>query len=154
MTIEKLIRRPVEALPPTASCAEGAQLMRDARVGSVIVSGDQRRLGIVTALWAIGVFLLAVVQIPTLVLLVPIAVYVFYTSSTIVAVLFLIWVVVVGSSDNVLKPILLGRGVDVPMVVIFVGAIGGFVLNGIIGLFVGAVLLAVGYTLLTAWVAE
>ncbi len=48
MTIEKLIRRPVEALPPTASCAEAAQLMRDAGVGSVIVSEDNRPLGIVT----------------------------------------------------------------------------------------------------------
>ena len=106
------------------------------------------------ALWAIGVFLLAVVQVPTVVLLIPVAVYVFYTSSTVVAVLFLIWSLVVGSSDNVLKPMLLGRGVDVPMLVIFMGAIGGFILNGIIGLFVGAVVLAVGYTLLKAWIEE
>jgi predicted PurR-regulated permease PerM len=50
-----------------------------------------------------------------------------------------------------LKPLLLGRGVDVPMLVIFMGAIGGFILEGIIGLFIGAVLLAVGYTLSGAW---
>jgi predicted PurR-regulated permease PerM len=106
------------------------------------------------ALWAIGVFLLAVVQVPTVVLLIPVAIYVFYTSSTVVAVLFLIWSIVVGSSDNVLKPMLLGRGVDVPMLVIFMGAIGGFILNGIIGLFVGAVVLAVGYTLLRAWLED
>ena len=103
------------------------------------------------ALWAIGVFLLAVVQVPTVVLLIPVSIYVFYTSSTVVAVLFLIWSVVVGSSDNVLKPMLLGRGVDVPMLVILLGAIGGMMLSGIIGLFVGAVVLALFYQLLVAW---
>ena len=102
-------------------------------------------------LWALGVLLLAVVQLPTLLLLGPIAAYVSSTSSTLVAVLFLIWSVVVGLSDNVLKPLLLGRGADVPMLVIFMGTIGGFVLNGIIGLFVGAVVLALGYTLFKAW---
>ena len=60
----------------------------------------------------------------------------------------------VGMSDNVLKPLLLGRGVEVPMLIIFMGAIGGFILEGIIGLFVGAVVLAVGYTLFRAWLEE
>jgi len=53
--------------------------------------------------------------------------------------------------DNVLKPILLGRGADVPMLVIFVGAIGGFLSSGIIGLFLGAVVLALGYKLFLTW---
>jgi len=60
----------------------------------------------------------------------------------------------VGLSDNFLKPLLLGRGVDVPMLVIFMGAIGGFVLDGIIGLFLGAVMLALGYKLFDAWLGE
>jgi predicted PurR-regulated permease PerM len=59
--------------------------------------------------------------------------------------------VIIGLSDSVLKPLLMGRGTDVPMLVIFLGAIGGFVLEGIIGLFVGAVVLSVGYTLFTSW---
>jgi predicted PurR-regulated permease PerM len=104
--------------------------------------------------WALLVFLAAVVQIPALLVLGPIIAYVFATSSTLVAVLFGVWTLAVSLSDNVLKPILLGRGVDVPMLVIFVGAIGGFILGGIIGLFVGAVLLAVGYTLFNAWVED
>lgn len=53
--------------------------------------------------------------------------------------------------DNVLKPLLLGRGVDVPMVVIFLGAIGGMLLSGIVGLFVGAIVLALGYKLFQTW---
>jgi predicted PurR-regulated permease PerM len=105
-------------------------------------------------LWALLVLLMAVVQIPTVLLLGPIIVYVFATSSTVIAVLFAIWSTAVGLSDNVLKPMLLGRGVDVPMLVIFMGAIGGFILEGIIGLFVGAVVLAVGYTLFQAWVED
>jgi predicted PurR-regulated permease PerM len=105
-------------------------------------------------LWALLVLLMAVVQIPVTLLLVPIIVYVFATSSMVVAVPFAIWTLAVSLIDNVLKPMLLGRGVDVPMLVIFIGAIGGFVLEGIIGLFVGAVVLAIGYTLFKAWLEE
>ena len=105
-------------------------------------------------LWVLLILLLAVVQIPTLLLLGPIIVYVFATGSTMVAVLFAIWSIAVGLSDNVLKPMLLGRGVDVPMLVIFLGAIGGFILQGIVGLFVGAVVLAVGFTLFKAWIED
>jgi predicted PurR-regulated permease PerM len=70
------------------------------------------------------------------------------------AVLFLVWCVLVGISDNILKPVLLGRGVDLPMLVIFMGAIGGVLTSGILGLFVGPVVLALGYTLFMLWVAE
>ena len=105
-------------------------------------------------LWALLVLLLAVIQLPPLLVLAPVIVYVFSTSSTVVAVVFAVWSVLVGISDTFLKPILMGRGVDVPMLVIFMGAIGGFMLDGIIGLFVGAVVLALGYTLFTAWLEE
>ena len=84
----------------------------------------------------------------------PIIIYVFSTADTVTAVLFMIWSVLVGLSDNLLKPILLGRGVQVPMVVIFIGAIGGFITSGIIGLFVGATILTLGYKLFLAWLRE
>jgi predicted PurR-regulated permease PerM len=103
---------------------------------------------------ALLVLLVSMVQLPTLLLLGPVIVYVFATSSTLVAVLFGIWTLAVSLSDNVLKPMLLGRGVDVPMLVIFIGAIGGFIIEGIIGLFVGAVLLAVSYKLFNAWLED
>ena len=102
-------------------------------------------------LWTLLVLLVGVAQLPTLLVLIPVAIYVFSVSSTTVAVLFAIWALIVGLSDNFLKPLLMGRGVDVPMLIIFVGAIGGFMWEGILGLFVGAVVLAVGYTLFTAW---
>ena len=65
--------------------------------------------------------------------------------------MFAIWSLLVGMSDAFLKPLLMGRGVDVPMLVIFIGAIGGFISSGIIGLFVGAVILALGYKLFLFW---
>lgn len=105
-------------------------------------------------LWALLVLLLAVVQIPTVLLLMPMVVYVFATSSSLVAVPFAIWTLTVALSDNVLRPILLGRGAPVPMLVIFIGAIGGFILEGIIGLFVGAVAVAVGFTLFKVWLED
>lgn len=68
--------------------------------------------------------------------------------------LFLVWSLFVGTIDSILMPLLLGRGVKVPMLVIFVGAIGGFLSSGIIGLFVGSVVLVLGYQLLLAWLGS
>lgn len=105
-------------------------------------------------LLALICLLLAVVQIGPSLILVGATIYVFSEADTVTAVLFLIWNIFVGLIDNVLKPMLLGRGTKVPMIVIFVGAIGGFLGEGIIGLFVGSVVLALSFTLFTAWLAE
>jgi len=86
--------------------------------------------------------------------LIPAVIYVFATTGTTKAVAFLIWCIVVALMDNVLKAVLLGRGVPVPIVVVFLGAIGGFLAIGIIGLFVGPIVLSVGYKLFLAWVDE
>jgi predicted PurR-regulated permease PerM len=95
-----------------------------------------------------------VIQLGVVIVLIPVVIYLFSTADTVTAVGFLIWAVLVAPVDNILKPILLGRGVDVPMLIIFVGAIGGFLNAGIIGLFMGAVVLALGYKLFLAWLAE
>jgi len=105
-------------------------------------------------LWALICLVLAIVQIGPTIVLVGATVYVFSTASTLTAVLFLVWNLFVALMDNVLKPILLGRGVNVPMVVIFLGAIGGFLAMGLIGLFVGSIVLVLGHTLFLAWLAE
>lgn len=105
-------------------------------------------------LLALVCLFLAVVQIGPAIVLIGAVVYVFSTADTFTAVIFLIWSIFVGLIDNVLKPVLLGRGVKVPMVVIFAGAIGGFLASGIIGLFVGSVVLALSFTLFKAWLAE
>jgi predicted PurR-regulated permease PerM len=104
-------------------------------------------------LWALVFLVAAVLQVGGLVLI-PVVVYVFATAGTAKAVAFLIWCIFVALIDNVLKPLLLGRGVPVPIVVVFLGAIGGFMAMGIIGLFVGPIVLAVGYKLFLAWLSQ
>ena len=98
--------------------------------------------------------LFGVMQLGVVIVLIPVVIYLFSTADTVTAVGFLIWAILVAPVDNILKPILLGRGVDVPMLIIFVGAIGGFLHEGIIGLFIGAVVLALGYKLFLAWLTE
>jgi predicted PurR-regulated permease PerM len=105
-------------------------------------------------LWTLLVLVLAIIQLPIIIVLGPIIVYVFSVTGTLPAVIFLIWNLLVGVSDSFLKPLLLGRGLAIPMPVILLGAIGGMLLSGIIGLFVGAVVLAVGYTLFMLWLNE
>jgi len=102
-------------------------------------------------LWAIVFLIAAVLQVGALVLI-PAVIYMFAISSATKAVIFLVWCLVVALLDNVLKPLLLGRGAGVPIAVVFLGAIGGFVALGMIGLFVGAIVLSVGYELFIAWV--
>jgi predicted PurR-regulated permease PerM len=104
--------------------------------------------------WSGLVLMLAVMQLPPLLVLGPVAAYVFMNYSTTTAVAFLVWSLIVSASDGFLKPMVLGRGVGVPTLVILIGAIGGMITDGIIGLFVGAVVLAVGYQLAAMWVSE
>ncbi len=103
-------------------------------------------------LLAFIVLIVAIVQLPPLLVLGPVAVYVFSVQDPTTATLFTIWSLAVSFCDALLKPIFLGRGVDAPMLVVLLGAIGGMLMSGIIGLFVGAVVLTLGYKLFGAWV--
>ncbi len=98
-------------------------------------------------LWTMAVLVVAIAQIPPIVILGFVSAYVFSVADTTPAVIFLIYCVAVSSSDGFLKPLFLGRG----MLVILLGAIGGMIASGIIGLFVGAIILALGYELFMAW---
>ena len=104
-------------------------------------------------LWAALFLIAAILQVGILVLI-PAVIYAFTMVKTTSAAIFLIWCILVALLDNILKPILLGRGASVPMVVVFLGAIGGFVGMGMIGLFVGAIVLSVGYKLFLAWLEQ
>lgn len=106
-------------------------------------------------LLALVVLLAAIIQLPVIVITLPVIVFVFSTQGASTAtIVFAIYVFVAGLVDNVLKPLLLGRGVDVPMPVVLIGALGGMVATGIIGLFIGPVMLAVGYRLFWQWVND
>ena len=98
--------------------------------------------------------MLAIVQIGVGPVAIGVIIYAWADMSTMTATLLTIWLLITIISDNILKPLLLGRGAAVPTVVIFLGAIGGFILSGIIGLFTGAVVLSIGYSLMQAWMDE
>ena len=102
-------------------------------------------------LWAFFILLIAIAQLPAMIVLIFPLIYVFSTTDTTTAMGFTVFSIILGLSDNVLKPLLLGRGVDAPMLVVLIGAIGGMLIWGLLGLFIGAVLLAVAYKLFIAW---
>jgi predicted PurR-regulated permease PerM len=104
--------------------------------------------------WTMLVLVLAIVQLPPTIVFIPIIIYMYSVMPGWAATLWTIYFVAVGLSDNVLKPILLGKGATVPMLVVFLGAIGGFMAFGFIGLFVGAIVLSLGYKLFEAWVYD
>jgi len=102
-------------------------------------------------IWTAIILVLAIMQLPPTLILLPIAIWVFSTAEPVPATIFFVYAMIVSFSDAFLKPMFLGRGVDVPMLVILLGAIGGMITSGIIGLFIGAVILALGYQLFTFW---
>ncbi|MCO4291873.1 AI-2E family transporter [Solitalea sp. MAHUQ-68] len=104
--------------------------------------------------WALLVFLLALVQLPGAIVAIPIIIYLFSVREPVPATIWGIIILICGLSDNVLKPLLMGKGAPVPMIVIFLGAIGGFILSGFIGMFTGAIVLSLGYKLAGLWVHE
>jgi predicted PurR-regulated permease PerM len=104
---------------------------------------------------AVVVLVLGIAQVPALIVSLPAIGYIWssgaYTTGA--AILYTVLLLVAGMADNVLKPLMLGRGVAAPMPVILLGALGGMAAGGILGMFVGATLLALGYQILMGWVA-
>lgn len=99
-------------------------------------------------------FILAIAQIGPLPVLASSVAWLFYAGRSTAGSVLLVWTLLVGTLDNVLRPILIKRGADLPLLLIFSGVIGGLVAFGLIGIFVGPVLLAITYTLVEAWVDE
>ena len=104
---------------------------------------------------AVIVLVLGIAQVPALLVTLPVIAYIWTSGDygTAPAVIYTVLLLVAGMLDNVLKPLLLGRGVDAPMPVILLGALGGMASAGILGMFVGATLLALGYQIFMGWVA-
>jgi predicted PurR-regulated permease PerM len=103
-------------------------------------------------IWTLLVFVLGVLQLPIFFITLPIIAYMFSEKELVPAIVWTVLLLVAGLSDNVLKPILLGKGAPVPMLVIFIGVIGGFIFSGFIGLFTGAIVFSLGYKLFVAWI--
>jgi predicted PurR-regulated permease PerM len=102
------------------------------------------------------VLVLAIAQLPALLVTLPVVAYIWYGGDygTITSISSTVVLLIAGLIDNVLKPLLLGRGVDAPMPVILLGALGGMASRGILGMFLGATLLALGYQIFMRWVAR
>jgi predicted PurR-regulated permease PerM len=100
----------------------------------------------------LAVFIIAILQIPAMLVTIPIIIYLFASKGLTPAILWSIYLLLAGMSDNVLKPVLLGKGAPVPMLVIFLGVIGGFILSGFIGLFTGAIIMSLGYKMFESWI--
>jgi predicted PurR-regulated permease PerM len=105
-------------------------------------------------LWAFAVLVIAILQLPSIIVILPVIIYLFAVKELAMAILWTIALLAIGLSDNVLKPLLMGQHSTVPMLVIFLGAIGGFIFSGLIGLFTGAIVLSVGYNLMVHWIDE
>jgi predicted PurR-regulated permease PerM len=130
-------------------------------VGVAAIQAALAAIGLVAAgipgagLWALLVLVFAVAQLPPILVLAPAILYLVATQAgTTVIVLFTIWSLIAAFCDAALKPLLLGRGIDLPVGVILIGAIGGLILHGLIGLFVGAVVFSIGYRLFGTWMAQ
>ncbi len=105
-------------------------------------------------IWSAIILFLAIAQLPPLIVIAPIIGWVFTAYDTTPAIIFTVWMLLAGASDTFLKPLLMGRGLDITMPVILIGAIGGMIASGIIGLFAGAVVLSIWYKLFGTWLAQ
>ena len=105
---------------------------------------------------AVICLVLGIAQVPALIVTLPAIVYIWTSgdSGRVAAIAYTVLLFVAGMTDNVLKPLMLGRGVEAPMPVVLLGALGGMATAGIVGMFLGATLLALGYQILMAWVAS
>jgi predicted PurR-regulated permease PerM len=139
------------------------QAVKAVTMGVVITALIQSILGGV-ALWVCGVprpgllttimFILGLTQIGALPVLLPAVIWKFASGDPVWGTVLLILAIIVGASDNFIRPFLIKRGADLPILLIFAGVIGGLIAFGIVGLFIGPVILAVTYTLLKAWINE
>jgi predicted PurR-regulated permease PerM len=105
-------------------------------------------------LWALIGMVLAIVQLGLMPVSLGVIIYIWSTADTLTAALLTAWMLFVGIVDNIIKPFMMGIGAPAPILIVFMGTIGGFILSGFIGLFTGAIILTIGYTLVTAWLTS
>lgn len=130
----------------------GVALVQSIVIGLILLLAGVPLAG----LWALVVLVLAIAQIPASLVTLPAILWIWLGAdySPLLAGFYTALLLVSGMIDNILKPLMLGRGVEAPMPVVLIGALGGMVSNGILGMFLGATLLALGYQLFMGWVKE
>lgn len=146
-----------------ASVVLAAQAIRAVALGVVVtalVQGVLGGIGLAIAgipyatLLTVVMILCCLVQIGPLLVLIPAIIWLYWSGDTTWGTVLVVWSVVVGTLDNVIRPVLIRMGADLPMIVVLSGVIGGLIAFGMIGVFIGPVVLAVSYRLFSAWVNE
>lgn len=139
------------------------QAIRGVAMGVVITALAQSLLGGIglaiagvpfAAVLTAVMFMLCIAQLGPVLVLLPAVGWLYWSDSTGWGTFLLVWTLVVGTIDNFLRPFLIRQGADLPLLLIFAGVIGGLLSFGLVGIFVGPVVLAVAYTLIDAWVAD
>jgi predicted PurR-regulated permease PerM len=140
-----------------------AKAVRAVALGVIVTALAQSTLGGIglaiagipyAALLTAVMFMLCIAQLGPGLVLVPAVVWLYWSGDNVWGTFLLVWTLIVGSMDNFLRPILIKKGADLPLLLIFAGVIGGLFAFGIIGLFIGPVILAVSYTLVSAWIED
>lgn len=129
-------------------------------IGTALIQGILSGIGFVIAgvpfAITLGVlsFGSAMLQIGTWLVWIPVALWLFYQGETGWAVFTTVLGIIIGVLDNFLKPLLIGRGAGVPLWIIFIGVIGGILSIGLIGIFIGPLIMAAGYSIVTSWLSQ
>jgi predicted PurR-regulated permease PerM len=140
-----------------------AQAIRGVALGVVVTAFVQAFLGGVglavvgipyAAILAAVMFVLCLAQLGPLLVLLPAVIWLYWQGHTILGTVLLLWMIAVGSLDNVLRPFLIRRGANLSLLLIVAGVIGGLIAFGFVGIFIGPVVLAVAHTLVEAWTGE
>ncbi|GAB3374087.1 AI-2E family transporter [Lysobacter rhizosphaerae] len=152
---------PVRGPPIVALCTATVRAVAQGVIGIAFIQAVLIGVGLVlldvpgAPLLILAVLLLGIMQVPVTLVTIPVIIYVFATRDASVGnIVLAIYIFLAGLSDNVLKPLLLGRGVEVPMPVVLIGALGGMIVGGLLGLFIGPVVLGIGYILFWQWVED
>jgi predicted PurR-regulated permease PerM len=128
----------------------GVAIIQTIMVGLGLILAKIPAAGLLTLLC----LFLSIIQIGPILVILPTLIFVWSAMSPVTAILFTLWMIPTALIDNILKPILMGQGLPVPIVVILLGVIGGTLAHGILGLFIGPVILILGYELVKAWINE
>jgi len=147
---ESVVRLAGQAIRAVALGVVVTALLQTVLAGLGLAVAGVPFAGLLTA----AILLLCIAQIGPVVVLVPAVIWLYWSDQAAWGSALLVWTIIVGTLDNVLRPILIRKGADLPLLLIFGGVIGGLIAFGIIGLFVGPVMLAIAYTLLQQWLGD
>jgi predicted PurR-regulated permease PerM len=126
----------------------GVALLQSLLVGIGLIVAGVPAAGLIS----LAVLILAIIQVGSAIVIIPLVVWSFFAMDTFAAILFAAYMVPVSLIDNILRPIVMARGLKTPMAVILIGLLGGVWIHGLIGLFVGPIVLAIGWELLGIWI--